>query len=116
MNRGSSIAAAIYLQIATKREWRDPDSNRGHHDFQSCALPTELSRRKMIGEDSTAPGSRNQASGRGLGPAGLVSYRGLASVGEAVEFEGGLEHLLGERADDCLGLLAGLEERDGRDA
>ena len=24
--------------------WRDPDSNRGHHDFQSCALPTELSR------------------------------------------------------------------------
>src|SRR5205807_9103055 len=25
-------------------EWRDPDSNRGHHDFQSCALPTELSR------------------------------------------------------------------------
>jgi hypothetical protein len=27
------------------RRWRDPDSNRGHHDFQSCALPTELSRR-----------------------------------------------------------------------
>src|ERR671912_2340043 len=26
-------------------EWRDPDSNRGHHDFQSCALPPELSRR-----------------------------------------------------------------------
>src|SRR3954453_599380 len=26
------------------RGWRDPDSNRGHHDFQSCALPTELSR------------------------------------------------------------------------
>ena len=25
-------------------EWRDPDSNRGHHDFQSCALPAELSR------------------------------------------------------------------------
>src|SRR5215207_8591060 len=36
MNRGSSMAAAIYLQIATKREWRDPDSNRGHHDFQLC--------------------------------------------------------------------------------
>jgi hypothetical protein len=31
------------------RGWRDPDSNRGHHDFQSCALPTELSRRG--GED-----------------------------------------------------------------
>jgi len=26
------------------RKWRDPDSNRGHHDFQSCALPAELSR------------------------------------------------------------------------
>ena len=25
-------------------EWRDRDSNPGHHDFQSCALPTELSR------------------------------------------------------------------------
>ena len=30
---------------ATFPTWRDPDSNRGHHDFQSCALPTELSRR-----------------------------------------------------------------------
>src|SRR4051794_29349373 len=29
-------------------EWRDPDSNRGHHDFQSCALPTELSRRRRV--------------------------------------------------------------------
>jgi integrase len=28
-----------------KAKWRDPDSNWGHHDFQSCALPTELSRR-----------------------------------------------------------------------
>ena len=26
-------------------EWRGPESNRGHHDFQSCALPTELPRR-----------------------------------------------------------------------
>ena len=25
--------------------WRDPESNRGHKDFQSSALPTELSRR-----------------------------------------------------------------------
>src|SRR4051812_45921575 len=31
--------------MQVKRKWRDPDSNRGHHDFQSCALPTELSRR-----------------------------------------------------------------------
>src|SRR5919112_3718707 len=26
------------------REWRGPESNRRHHDFQSCALPTELPR------------------------------------------------------------------------
>ena len=24
----------FYLQNARKRKWRDPDSNRGHHDFQ----------------------------------------------------------------------------------
>lgn len=30
---------------AWEKRWRDPDSNWGHHDFQSCALPTELSRR-----------------------------------------------------------------------
>src|SRR5660397_278521 len=24
--------------------WRGAESNRGHHDFQSCALPTELPR------------------------------------------------------------------------
>jgi hypothetical protein len=36
-------------------EWRDPDSNRGHHDFQSCALPAELSRR---GRSMLAPGGR----------------------------------------------------------
>ncbi len=27
--------------------WRDPDLNRGHMDFQSIALPTELSRLKV---------------------------------------------------------------------
>src|SRR5919106_3072900 len=26
------------------REWRGPDSNRRHHGFQPCALPTELPR------------------------------------------------------------------------
>jgi hypothetical protein len=30
-----------------KRAWPDPDSNWGHHDFQSCALPTELSGRSI---------------------------------------------------------------------
>jgi hypothetical protein len=27
-------------------EWLDPESNRGHEDFQSSALPTELSSRE----------------------------------------------------------------------
>ena len=26
----------VVLQTFTKQKWRDPDSNRGHHDFQSC--------------------------------------------------------------------------------
>ncbi len=32
------------LQTTTLAQWRGPESNRGHHDFQSCALPTELPR------------------------------------------------------------------------
>src|SRR5581483_5627784 len=41
--------------------WRDPDSNRGHHDFQSCALPAELSRRgrrcyRVASDPSRTPG------------------------------------------------------------
>src|SRR5271156_2141569 len=31
-----------------KTAWPDPDSNWGHHDFQSCALPTELSGRGRL--------------------------------------------------------------------
>jgi len=27
---------AFYLQNAHFSKWRDPDSNRGHHDFQIC--------------------------------------------------------------------------------
>jgi integrase len=33
--RSSHLLSIICLQIAMKLEWRDPDSNRGHHDFQS---------------------------------------------------------------------------------
>jgi hypothetical protein len=35
----------VAMRVCGVLRWRDPDSNRGHHDFQSCALPTELSRR-----------------------------------------------------------------------
>src|SRR5215213_3094430 len=38
---------SLFWVLQVISEWRDPDSNRGHHDFQSCALPTELSRLKV---------------------------------------------------------------------
>ncbi len=38
MNPGSSLFFMFYLQITGKFEWRDPDSNRGHHDFQLPSL------------------------------------------------------------------------------
>jgi hypothetical protein len=34
--------------ICRSFQWRDSESNRGHYDFQSYALPTELSRRWPI--------------------------------------------------------------------
>ena len=45
--------------------WRDPDSNWGHHDFQSCALPTELSRLALPdATDSAAALARRPAGPR----------------------------------------------------
>src|SRR5215210_4535416 len=70
----------------------------------------------LAGCDSTAPGRSYQASGRGLEPAVRVRPVRLSGLGEAVQLEGGFDHLFGERADDGLGLLARLEERYGRDA
>jgi hypothetical protein len=32
---------AFYLQISGKLEWRDPDSNRGYHDFQLPQLDSD---------------------------------------------------------------------------
>src|SRR3954467_7215978 len=65
--------------------WRDPDSNRGHHDFQSCALPTELSRR---GAERVAPhagpgGPTFRAMGRRIGALiaiAVVAFAALAVV------------------------------------
>ena len=33
----------VQTALKQKKWWRDPESNRGHKDFQSFALPTELS-------------------------------------------------------------------------
>jgi hypothetical protein len=50
----------IRLCVGGTGEWRGPESNWRHHDFQSCALPTELPRRE-----------RAQASGRPVSAHGL---------------------------------------------
>ena len=41
-----SLAASLFFCLwkKAKKWWQDPGSNRGHGDFQSPALPTELSR------------------------------------------------------------------------
>src|SRR5271165_2572318 len=31
------------LMVSLRKWWQDPELNRGHKDFQSSALPTELS-------------------------------------------------------------------------
>src|SRR5215204_7105988 len=71
---------------------------------------------RLAGSDSTVLARSYQASGRLPGTAGSVRPARLSGFGEAVELEGGLDHLFGERAHDGLGLLARLEERYGRDA
>ena len=35
--------------VARRREWAEPGSNRRHQDFQSCALPAELSAQVLDG-------------------------------------------------------------------
>ena len=39
-----SIHKSLYTNALKQKWWQDPESNRGHGDFQSPALPTELSR------------------------------------------------------------------------
>src|SRR3954468_1526076 len=51
------------LCFAGLLKWRGPESNRRHHDFQSCALPTELPRR--------AGGHGSPARALRLGPGNL---------------------------------------------
>src|SRR3954451_2520717 len=36
--------------VVTGKKWRGPESNRRHHGFQPCALPTELPRRGWPGK------------------------------------------------------------------
>jgi hypothetical protein len=51
------------LACRAEVEWRGPESNRRHHDFQSCALPTELPRLGW----PTGLRKRRLASGRRAG-------------------------------------------------
>ena len=65
--------------------WRDPESNRGHKDFQSSALPTELSRRDPKGSKMQifAQGSIGKPNGVALDGCPILSvplpkqFRGL---------------------------------------
>jgi hypothetical protein len=41
----SSSRAERVMRWPADQRWRGPESNWRHHDFQSCALPTELPRR-----------------------------------------------------------------------
>jgi hypothetical protein len=55
----SSGWASLDALIACRRtlfesRWRGPESNRRHHGFQPCALPTELPRRGMISVAASA--------------------------------------------------------------
>jgi len=43
VNRLNAKPAFLQSQRGFKKWWQDPELNRGHKDFQSSALPTELS-------------------------------------------------------------------------
>src|SRR5690349_6904440 len=43
-SEADSEGRKVQTKFQTVRRWRGPESNRRHHDFQSCALPTELPR------------------------------------------------------------------------
>jgi MFS family permease len=44
----ATVAAGLIVvaAVATAWQWRGPESNRRHHGFQPCALPTELPRQR----------------------------------------------------------------------
>src|SRR4029453_8299498 len=85
------------------RGWRGPESNRRHHGFQPCALPTELPRPKTASVAVQARKHRrpyrcnrvaNALLGKtlvGRGPAGNRCYappgRNFRKVREAAPFE-----------------------------
>ena len=77
---GETYAKTACLQAF--RRWRDPDSNRGHHDFQSCALPTELSRRDgwiRVARDRRYRGGGARAAASRCSPPRSRSSQGSSS-------------------------------------
>jgi hypothetical protein len=48
-NHARTVAPQVQrISTPLRRKWRGPESNRRHHDFQSCALPTELPRQRVL--------------------------------------------------------------------
>ena len=75
-------ACAHDSPLPDSRRWRDPDSNWGHHDFQSCALPTELSRRTGVDGSDSARAEATYAAPP-AGPAGQLARGSPSGVRRA---------------------------------
>ena len=61
-----NLAQKIPTQHKASRDqkwWRDPELNRGHADFQSAALPTELSRHRKTSKMAGLTGLEPATSG-----------------------------------------------------
>ena len=68
-NAASSVSRTYGAKKGIKKWWPDPESNWGHRDFQSLALPTELSCHLVCliidtvsGGLSSRPGEKNAFS------------------------------------------------------
>src|SRR5206468_6418670 len=86
--------------------WRRRDSNPGHRDYDSPALPTELRRPTAL---RWAEKSR-ETPGRSQGRSGLLRRATHQRVG--VDHEG-LDHVLRRAAEGVIGTLRQEMEMDG---
>ena len=69
------------LAESAGREWRLPESNWGHTDFQSVALPTELRRRSGANVANQEPKVKRREGRRGGSEATLTMGSQAESIG-----------------------------------
>src|SRR3954451_17768188 len=104
---GGSYARAS--GTAAPREWRGPESNRRHHGFQPCALPTELPRRTGPAMLAAHFRCRARQALYDLAPAatgGQLLRPAERSGGEALALRG-----IGEHDAQPVGQLTGVARR-----